>query len=271
MSTISDIRKYYDQGKLTILTHRKAIAFTIKHKLWVGFWNYGWVSRALLIISVLAGLKFLGVFWEWLNKAQADSAGAVVQSMGILMHDFAVEGYELLFFGSMKYVVMALVEVIIFHVSRRTLEIIANKKGDTTFDTFLKAQIRMLNVILRAWIFEIIITKLIQIVFGIFGILDFLEPVLIFGVQCYFLGFIVMDNYIEQFGLTVKESFKYGLDYIGVSLAIGVVLHFILMIPFLGALAGPFLAAVTVTLVMYKISDLHILGREAVEGINEIV
>ena len=89
---------------------------------------------------------------------------------------------------------MALVEVIIFHVSRRTLEIIAEKKGDTSFDTFVKAQIRMLKVIIRAWVLELIITSLIKVVFSIFGTLEFLQPIFIFGVQCYFLGFIVMDN-----------------------------------------------------------------------------
>ena len=191
--------------------------------------------------------------------------------MGVLMHDFAIGGYEFLFLGSMKYIVMALVEVIIFHVSRRTLEIIAEKKGDTSFDAFFKAQLRMLGVIIRAWVLEMIFTTFISVVFKVFGTLSFLEPILVFGVQCYFLGFIVLDNYIEQFELSVKESFKYGKDYIGVSLGIGVVLHFLLMIPIVGSLVGPFLAAITVTLVMYKISDLHLLGREAVDGINEMV
>ena len=62
---IDDIKKYIKQANFTLLSHRKAIAFAQKHKVWLGFWEYGWMSRALVIVAVLAGWKFLGVLIDW--------------------------------------------------------------------------------------------------------------------------------------------------------------------------------------------------------------
>ena len=66
----------------------------------------------------------------------------------------------------------------------------------------------MIKVVIRCYILEMIITLLIRIFFGIFGMVDFLEPVAIFGVQCYFLGLVVIDNYNEQFGFSKDVKVK---------------------------------------------------------------
>ena len=263
--------EFVEQFIQTVLTYRKAIGFARKHKVWQGFWNYGWVSRALIILAMIAGLKFFQIYIHWISQASVKSPIGALQSMGTLVSDLAVGGYHLFFAGSMKYVIIILMEVIIFHASRRTIKILTEKEGETDFNAFLKAQIRMLKVVIRTWILEMILTLILKVAVGIVDPLAFLEYPLSIAIQSYCLGLVVMDNYFEQFGLSIKESFQYARNYRGVALGVGAVLNAIMLVPLIGSFVGPFLAAITATLVLYKISDIHIMHREEIDGVEEMV
>ncbi|GJM34499.1 MAG: hypothetical protein DHS20C18_35000 [Saprospiraceae bacterium] len=255
----------------TILRFPRGVQFIRDHRLWEGFFSYGWLSRIFIVIAVLIGLKFMTIFFSWVGSVSLDSPVAVVSNMGVLFKDFAIEGFGFLFAGGMKYVMLVLLEVLVFHFSRRTLAILINKESDTEFDAFLKAQIRMVKIAFRSWILEMIASLLIKIFFSIFGFIDFLEPALILGVQCYYLGFAILDNYFEQFDMSIKESAKYAQNYIGVALALGLVVYVLLLIPVLGTIAAPIIAAVTGSLIMYQLSDLHLLGKETELELDDLV
>lgn len=242
----------------TFLTHKEAAEFIVKHRLWDGFWKYGWVSKVLIILAILFGLKFVDIIWDWFDRISAADSGAAFAEMGMLLQNVALGSYDFLFSGGIKYIMLFLLEVVIFHICRRTSEILCNISSDLTLDTFVKAQIRMLKVVFRSYVMEMVFTALIKVAFNIFGFIEFMEPVFIFGVQCYFMGFLVMDNYVEQFHMNIKESVRFARQYIGVCLAIGLVLNIFLFIPFIGAIAAPALSAVAVSLIMYRISDLHL-------------
>lgn len=242
----------------TLRSHITAVRFTRKHKLWEGFWRYGWVSKMLILIALFIGLKFFGIFMKWINQfREADSEEMMVVVSGMFT-DFYNSGYAELFSGGTKYFMLILLEVIIFHMCRRTLEILNGKyEAALGFNDFIKAQIRMLKVGLYSWVLEIVVAALAGVGLGIFGI-SFLEDGIVFIAQCYFLGWAVVDNYNEQFGLTINESLKYTSQYFGIALAVGAVLYIIMLIPIAGPIVGPIIAAVTATIVMYDLSDLHL-------------
>ena len=68
----------------------------------------------------------------------------------------AFEGYDFLFVGGMKYVMMMLLEVVIFHMVRVTLEKLTGQTSDLSFQAFFNAQIRMIKVSIRSYIMEIL-------------------------------------------------------------------------------------------------------------------
>ena len=263
----ASLKTYFIQFRDTMLTNSEAVIFIRKNRLWVGFWRYGWVSRALVVLAVLLGLKFLGTIINWWRNLQADDPVEAVINVGSLFQNIAFEGYDFLFVGGMKYIILILLEVIIFHMCRGTLEILTGKTSDLSLDSFVKAQIRMIKVAVRSYIYEMGIIFLIKIIFGVFGTFDFLEPVLKYSVHCYFIGFIVFDNYTEQFEISIKKSVQHAKKYAGVCLALGLTTNVLLLIPVIGAIAAPLLAAVTATLVMYHISDFHLLPQKEVEPI----
>ena len=242
--------------KDTVIAHLEAMHFVKQNRLWEGFWKYGWVSRLLVFLAVAIGIKF---FFILKNMAFPSDPGIVTTAMtlGSVFQNFAVEGYEFLFSGIMKYLMLIMLEVIIFHMCRLTLKILSGADSDLSLDNFVKAQIRMIKVAIRAFITEMFFTMIVKILFGIFGSLDFLQPIIIYLVQCYFLGILVLDNYIEQFGYSIKESFKIIRQYAGIALGIGLILNVLLAVPLLGPLAGPVLAAVTATIVMYDLFDVN--------------
>lgn len=254
-------RTYFRQFVFTLKKHREAVDFIYEHRLWEGFWKYGWVARLFVIIGVLISLKFLSILFNWLTQADASNPQAVISSMSTLVTEIASEGYHFLFFGGMKYIMIILLEIIIFHVCRRTLAILTNEKTDAGFQAFVQAQIRMIKVAIYSWVMEMVITIILKVFFGIFGFIDFLQPVLVFAVQCYYLGFAVLDNYHEQFHMKIKESARYARDFAGVALAVGLLLQGFFTIPLAGAIAGPFVAAVAVTLAMFELSDLHLRSK----------
>lgn len=242
----------------TIKGHWEATEFIIKYRPWSGFWNYGWVSSLLLSLAILSGFKFFNVFMNWFEQFKSHENTNSFVEMGLLFESMALESYNFLFSGSIKYIMLILLEVVIFHLCRRTMEILSKEESKPTFKEFLKAQIRMIKAVFRTYILEMIFTALIKFSFNMLDAYAFLEPAFIFTVQCYFLGFLVIDNYNEQFHLSIKDSAKYTKQFAGVAIAIGLVLNVFLLIPLIGPIVGPMIAAVTVTLIMYRISDLHL-------------
>ncbi len=255
------LKTYFIQFRDTMLTHSEAVVFIRKNKLWEGFWRYGWVSKVLVVLAVLLGMKLLKTITGWLSTADTGEDSHSLAYIGSLFQNLAFESYDFLFTGGMKYILIILLEVIIFHMSRGALEILTGKSSDMDFNNFLKAQIRMIKVAIRAYIFEMVISILIKIAFGIFDPPEFFEEALKYTVHCYFLGFIILDNYHEQFGLSIKESEKYARNYVGVCLALGLTTNLLLFIPLIGAIIAPVIVAVTATLVMYHLSDLHLENR----------
>ena len=236
-----------------IRKHREAIEFIKEHKLWEGFWKYGWASRFLMLLGLIVGLKFLSVIFGWWNHAEMSDPLAFTASMGSLFKDVTMEGYNMFYLGGMKYFILVLMEILIFHFARKTLEITRNTEVDSNFKTFVKAEVRMIKVVILAFILESILTILITMVLSIFD-LEYLKFVPVFLVQCYFLGFVVIDNYNEIFGMKIRASEKYTRQYMGLSVALGLVTYLILLIPILGAAIAPLLGGVTATLAMNELT-----------------
>lgn len=260
-----DLKEYAEQFRYTLFKMPAAGRFIQEHRLWEGFWKYGWLSRFLIVLALLIGLKFLSIAITWFQNFSAGGPGQAFQSMGMLAEQFFSEGYGFLFSGGMKYAMLVLLEVLVFHFCRRAVQILSGIEAKASFDDFVKAQVRMFKVGMYAWVMELLFTIAFKIFFGIFGFLDFMQPAFVFAIQCYFLGFAILDNYHEQFGLTIKESRRYALGYIGVAAAAGLVAYLLMLVPVAGVIGAPILVSVAVTIVMYELSDLHILGKEALE------
>ncbi len=260
-----------EQFRYTLFQLPEAYRFVREQKLWQGLGNYSWLTRVLIFMAVILALKFFGIFLSWVQGFHPGSAGEALSSMGVLAGRFFKEGFGFIINGGTKYGVIVLAEILVFHFSRRALDVLNGDAATANLSDFFKAQIRSVKVGVYAWAVELVISIMLGIAFGIFGSLSALKPALLFIAQCYLLGFAIIDNYNEQYGLSIQESMQYTLRYLGIATAIGLAAYLLLLIPLAGPIAGTVLTSVAATLAMYELSDLHKTGYKVVgpgEGEN---
>ena len=259
---IDRTRTAFKQFFYTLLSIPTAIQFVREHQPWKGFWKYGWVSRFSILVAVLLGLQFLQIVLSYATKPSEDPI-ALASNMASMVGEFVQTGYSFLFVGGMKYGMLFLLEVLIFHFTRSTIQILTKQEEDNTqFNTFVKAQIRMLKVVFWAWLMEGFTKFIIQFAGGIISPIAYIQPILFFGVHCYYLGIPILDNYHEQFQMKIRDSFRFTRKYIGVAVACGLIVNLAFIIPVIGPILLSLLVAVTASITMYELSDLHLLGGD---------
>lgn len=252
MKTKFDIQEILTNFPKSLFTYKESIEFIQENKLWKGMDQYGWLSKALIAIAMILTWYAYGTVGQITEAFDEQSLSATFQSLSSSVSDLSSMGANFVSSSYFKYIVFVLMEVVIFHFARRTLEIKTNKKFDTTFKAFVNAEKRMLKVAAYCAITEWVLTLGITIAISIFGF-DYLKAPLVFIMQCYFLGFLMLDNFNEIYHLTIKESSKLTRSFAGVALAIGFVSYMLILIPLIGAFLAPLLGAVTAAIVMHRL------------------
>ncbi len=157
---------------------------------------------------------------------------------------------KLLFTGGMKYLILILLEMIIFHFAVKTYEILSGEKRILKLKDFINAEIRMIKVAIRAWFYELVLSFLVVLILGLFG-LDFIENIIVFFIQCYFLGVVFIDNYNEQFNIKIKASFKIAYQHFGATFIFGLLAYVLILLPLIGVILAPIICAVGATCYLY--------------------
>ncbi|MEE9373501.1 MAG: EI24 domain-containing protein [Saprospiraceae bacterium] len=229
---------------------RGANRFAQKHELWKGIMNYKWLSKMLFVFAIIASIMLINSVMNWWN--QMPNQMNSIAELGSIVGTMFKGGYDLFVIGGLKYVVLILVEVVIFHFARRTLEIVRGEEVDNSFSAFIKAQKRMIKVAIFSFLMESFYSIILKVATGVIGF-SFIDPVGIFIIQCFFLGYAIIDNYNEIYHMTLKQSFKMTQKYAGVTLVIGIPVYIIMLMPLLGTIFGPILGAIAATITMNEL------------------
>ncbi|MEN0047206.1 MAG: hypothetical protein AAF806_09125, partial [Bacteroidota bacterium] len=186
----------------------------------------------------------------WMGNVNASGFSASsMMNLGTSSLEFWKDNLGWLFSDKREYVILILTEVITFHVVRSTIAILTNKTQNKSFDAFFKAQLRMIGVAAFSWVMELLGDIFAGIAFG-FLPFDFLEEPLLFLLQCFLLGFALIDNYNEQYEMKITESAKRTIPIAGSAIALGLIFYLLLFIPVVGALVAPAIGGVAAALLM---------------------
>ena len=249
---LSFIQFFYRDFILTVKNYQKVFPFIQENKLWKGALRYSWLSKFLFLVGLLLSLHFGKFLLDWWNSEPL-ATGLSMGKIANLTKDTFQEAHQLVISGGYKYVILILLEVIIYHFSRKTYEVLSGEPSKATLNDFLRAQIRMIKVIVFSFIMEMVFVIIAQLILSILG-LDMIELIVVFLIQCFFLGFAIVDNYNEIHGMSINQSFKYTRQYLGVAVAVGMILYVLMMIPLFGTVFAPILVAVGATLTMYELN-----------------
>ncbi len=243
----------------TLLAFPRAWHFMLRHRLWEGLRQYGWVARGLVVIGVLIAGYVIFEAIDWFDS-HADAPLTAMMSNESLFVLWFTELKDSISGGLLNWVTLVLLEVVIYHFMRRTLQIILKKNVENahTFKPFLDAQRRMIVVSFLALIAEGVILNVAESIHD-----GWLFWAFSLFVRSTMLGYVIADNYNEQFDLTIDQSRRnLYRGYIGICFGLGLPLLLMLKVPIIGTVLGPLVTSVTAAIVLREKSDLHIIGYQ---------
>ena len=265
-------------------------AFIKKHQLWKGFLDHSWV----LLFSIIIASAFTYTLYRDVHdyfipdehsdieiNLSADDIDKGIEEIEEAMENIPAQGiaeleaekqslldqkeilegdHKPLFSGSLKFLLLIFLEVLIYHFAVKTNNILKKTNNILAFKEFSTAQIRMIKVMGRNWVLGLLMYILISIACGITGT-QYLKDTIMFLVYGYYLGFAFLDNYLEQFHISIKNSTKCIQSHFGAATVFGVFTSLVMNVPLIGPLVVPFLCAIAAT--RYG----HFNQLENVEGI----
>ncbi len=252
-SSLEKAFDYLHQLTVTLFLHKSAYEFIREHKPWRGLKRLGWIVWAMAIAGALLSYQFFREFYHAVEQVRSSQQPITMS----LVSTFSFEKLSWAMEGSRKYLVMIVLELVVFYFIQKTLEIRIGRKPELTTKAFVDAEIRIFKVTILAWVLETITRFLVvDLALGIVGF-NWLEKPTGFLIQCYFLGFAMIDNYHECFDLNVSGSEKRTRRAaVGVAVATGLVAHLFMYVPVVGAVIATMLGAVTATLAMERFAPI---------------
>ena len=76
-----------------------------------------------------------------------------------------------------------------------------------------------------------------------------------YGIFRFYLGFAVLDNYYEIFGLKIRASFKKIQSHAYLTLYIGILLTLFMYVPIIGGLVGTIIATIIGVLALNDVEE----------------
>jgi|GEM_PF-1089377 len=271
-----DFAKGIGQIKDSFLILLSTPTFIIENKLWKGFLDHKWVLIFSIAIAGLFSYIFCKDVYIYFTEprglvtpvdiptdglddgiALLEEGQKLIPEEGLAGMDTAKEAlkdtkekltkeHKPLFSGSLKFLLLVLLEVVIFHFSVKTNNILKNESKVLIFKDFFKAQKRMILVMGRKWLYGLLMYILISIICGLIGT-DFLKDAVMFLIYGFYLGFAFLDNYLEQHGFKIRHSAKCIQSHFGASALFGVIASLLLSVPLLGPLVVPLLFGIAAT------------------------
>jgi len=228
-------------------------AFFMENKLWKGFFKHKWIALVTILISLLFSYWLFSDLTSYFTSSSVDipmnDAGIISDQMS---EETKREHAQSAISGGSKYLLLILLEIVIFYFSVKTIEILSGEDQEVKISHFWKAEMRMIKVMIRGFVQALVVQIAVSIVFGVFGFPSFLKQVIMFFVYAFFVGHAFFDNYNEINNLTIKQSERITKIHFGATLTLGTVASVLLLVPILGVIVTPIFAALTANIYGYK-------------------
>lgn len=243
---ITSIQAYYQ-------THR----FIIKHRLWKWILIPGFIYAILFcvgiylfLVSSSSAIEFMlqktGVA-EWMEKMQ-NSWLSFLLIFGQLILNLIL---LLFYFSLFKYLFLIIGSPLFAYLSEKTEAIIEGKEYPFSFKQLLKDILRGIRIALRNMLWQTVYTVSILIL-SFIPLLGWVTPLLALLVECYYLGFSMLDYSCERNKLSTSQSITFIGRHKGLAIGNGLVFYLMHLIPILGWLLAPSYAVIAATISLYK-------------------
>lgn len=234
-------------------THR----FIIKHRLWKWILIPGLIYSILFVagiylfyVSSNSAIDFMlqksGVA-EWMEKMQNSWLsfllifGQIILNLVLLLFYFSLFKYLFLIIGSPLFA----------YLSEKTEAIIEGKEFPFSFKQLMKDILRGIRLALRNMLWQTVYTVSILIL-SFIPLFGWITPLLALLIECYYLGFSMLDYSCERNKLSTSQSIAFIGRRKGLAIGNGMVFYMMHFIPVLGWLFAPSYAVIAATISLHK-------------------
>ena len=239
-----NFRDFITHFRACITVILETTPFIRKHKLWKGFFDHKWVTAVTIIIALIFTYVVYGnlkaSFAPDLDEVALASMSPELEG---LIDDAKESGKRGAYTSGTKYMLLIILEVIIFHFSVKTLTILSNNGRVTQFKDFVNAEKRMIKIMVLNFGKGLIVNAVLYVAFSLIDF-DFLTKYVMFFVYAYFIGYAFLDNYNEQFVKTIKNSQAIIRQHVGATTALGLLITILLYVPIVGPIIGPIFGSI---------------------------
>ncbi len=234
-------------------THR----FIIKHRLWKWILIPGFIYAILFVLGIVlfyisssSATEFIlqksGVT-EWLDKMQNGFLSFLLIFAQIILNLILL----LFYFSLFKYLFLIVGSPLFAYLSEKTEAIIEGKDYPFSFKQLMKDIARGIKLALRNMLWQTVYTISILIL-SFIPVIGWITPLLALLIECYYLGFSMLDYSCERNKLSTSESIRFIGRHKGLAIGNGLVFYLMHFIPILGWLLAPSYAVIAATISLYK-------------------
>lgn len=227
-----------------------AVHFIWEHRPWKGLLKHRWAFYILTGVGLLVGWELIRVIIQIAGAMRTALSPDLVAPAGFWGR-IDLGKFTWILHGGQKYLVLIILEIFTFHFIRQTLSIRTGLVSEHSFKSFTHAEKRMMSVSLQAWVLKSISRGIAYGALGIVGLKTLKMPVG-YLIEFYFLGYILVGNYLECFSYKVRESEKIVRTMAGVAVAVGLVAFLLMKIPAIGIVLATTIGSVAATLAMER-------------------
>jgi len=235
------------------ITHR----FIIKHRLWKWILIPGFIYAILFcmgiylfVVSSNSAIDFMlhksGVE-EWMGKMQ-NSWLSFLLIFGQLILNLIL---LLFYFSLFKYLFLIIGSPLFAYLSEKTEAIIEDREYPFSFKQLLKDMVRGIRLALRNMLWQTVYTVSILIL-SFIPLIGWITPLLALLVECYYLGFSMLDYSCERHKLSTSQSIAFIGRHKGLAIGNGIVFYLMHFVPVLGWLLAPSYAVIAATISLHK-------------------
>jgi CysZ protein len=242
---------------IAITSYFKAHRFIVKNKLWKWIWIPGIIYTVLFIVGIYFFWQTSTFIIESLltktglkNWLQKENTGWL--SFIFIFGQIVLQLVLLLFYFSwFKYLFLIIGSPLFAYLSEKTEAIILNQEYPFSVSRFLADILRGVRIALRNTLWQTVYTISILIL-ALIPVLGWITPLLALFIECYYLGFSMLDYTNERKNLSAAQSIEFVNNHKGLAIGNGMVFYGMHLLPLIGWVMAPGYAVIAATLSMQQ-------------------
>ena len=246
---------------IALQSYSQAHHFIKNNKLWKWILIPGFIYMVMFVVSMyFFGRSATGVIeyltevtglQNYVQQFQNSWIGFFFTFAGIILWLVLMFFYFSLF----KYIFLIIGSPLFAYLSEKTESILEGKDMPFNMKQFLKDIWRGIRLAIRNTIWQLVYI-ISLLILSLVPVIGWISPLIALFVECYYLGFSMLDYSCERQKLSPSQSIKFISQHKGLAIGNGIVFYLMHGIPVAGWMLAPSYAVIAATLSLYKVKEL---------------